>query len=52
MQSLREGIQEAKSKVKKANTEAEMTTISANVNKVPKGEDLLGPRGCDRKNEK
>ena len=29
-----------------------MTAMAADVNESPKGEDLSGPRGCDRKEDK
>ena len=52
MLRLREGMEEAKPKVEKATTEAEMKTVVADINKAPKGEDMLCQRECDRKEEK
>ena len=45
-------MEEAKWKAEKTKTEAEMTAMAADVNEAPKGEDLFGPRSCNRKEDK
>ena len=45
-------MEEAKPNVKTATAEAEMKAVVADINKAPKGEDMLCPRECDRKEEK
>ena len=45
-------MEEEKSKAEKEKTEEEITAMVADVNEAPKGEDPLGLRDCDRKEEK
>ena len=51
MINLREVMEEANSKWEKSKTEAEMTEMATDVNESRKGEDPLGPRGYDLKEE-
>ena len=52
IQRLREGMEKAKLKSEKVNMEVDMTEMALDINEAPKGEDPLGPSGCDHKEEK